>query len=281
MKRIIKDGVKRLADGFVAISSRTAFGRYLYAQIVNNAMERVQRVRHRGLDLVFSVPNAVCQYRADSFSTKEPETLEWIDGIPTGSVIWDIGANVGVYACYAAKARRCRVFAFEPSVFNLEILARNIMLNGLTEQITIIPLPLSDHLAMNKLNMTATEWGGSLSTFGQTYGHDGTPIRKVFEVPTIGLSMLDAVNLLGVQQPDYIKMDVDGIEHLILQGGGPILSRIRSASIEINDEFRAQASSASSCLRAAGLTLKQKRHAECFDSQTGPARHTFNQVWTK
>ena len=281
MKRIIKDGVKRLADGFVAVSGKSAFGRYIHAQIVNNAMERVQHVSHRGMNMIFSVPNAMCQYRADSFSTKEPETLEWIDGIPTGSVVWDIGANVGLYACYAAKARGCRVFAFEPSVFNLEILARNIMLNRLTEQITIIPLPLTDHLAMNKLNMTATEWGGALSTFGQAYGHDGAPLRKVFEVPTIGLSMVDAVNLLGIAQPEYIKMDVDGIEHLILAGGASILRQIKGASIEINDEFRAQADNAASCLKAAGLALRQKRHAECFDSQTGPARHTFNQVWTK
>jgi FkbM family methyltransferase len=279
--RMIKDIVKWLAGGLVAASGRTAFGRYVYAQITRNAMERVQRVNHRGLNLIFSVPNALCQYRADSFSTKEPETLEWIDGIPAGSVVWDIGANVGLYACYAAKARACRVFAFEPSVFNLEILARNIVLNELTEQITIIPLPLTDHLAMSKLNMTATEWGGALSTFGQTYGHDGAPIHKVFEVPTIGLSMADAVKLLGITQPDFIKMDVDGIEHLILAGGASILREIKSASIEINDEFRAQADDAASCLKAAGLALRQKRHADYFDSQTGPTRHTFNQVWTK
>jgi FkbM family methyltransferase len=274
LKRIIKSGIKRLAHGVVALSGRTAFGRYFYAQIINNAMERTQRVSHRGLDLVFSVPNAVCQFRADTFSTKEPETLEWIDGIPRGSIVWDVGANVGLYACYAAKARSCRVFAFEPSVFNLEILARNIVLNGLTDQITIVPLPLSDELAISKLNMTATEWGGALSTFGQAYGHDGAPLRKVFEVPTIGLSMLDAVNLLKIRQPDYIKMDVDGIEHLILHGGAPILREIKSASIEINDEFHTQANNAASCLKAAGLTLRQKRHADYFDAQAGPARHT-------
>lgn len=279
--RMINDIVKRLVGGIVAISGGTAFGRYVYAQITRSAMERVKRVSHHGLNLSFSVPNALCQYRADSFSTKEPETLEWIDGIPAGSVIWDIGANVGLYACYAAKARGCRVFAFEPSVFNLEILARNIVLNELTEQITIIPLPLTDHLTMSKLNMTATEWGGALSTFGQAYGHDGAPIHKVFEVPTIGISMVDAVRLLGVAQPDFIKMDVDGIEHLILAGGAPILREIKSASIEINDEFRAQADEAASCLKAAGLALRHKRHADYFDSQTGPVRHTYNQVWTK
>jgi len=98
----------------------------------------------------------------DTFSTKEPETLEWIDKIPQGSVIWDVGANIGLYTCYAAKARGCRVFAFEPSVFNLELLARNIFLNELTDRVTIIPTPLSNTLAFNALNMQTTEWGGDV-----------------------------------------------------------------------------------------------------------------------
>ena len=58
--------------------------------------------------------------------------------MPEGSVVWDIGANVGLYSCYAAKHRGCRVFAFEPYVFNLEILARNIYLNQLSERVTIV-----------------------------------------------------------------------------------------------------------------------------------------------
>jgi FkbM family methyltransferase len=57
--------------------------------------------------------------------------------MPRGSVLWDIGANVGLYSCYAVKARDCRVFAFEPSVFNLELLARNIFLNGIADQATM------------------------------------------------------------------------------------------------------------------------------------------------
>jgi len=52
---------------------------------------------------------------------KEPDTLMWIDKIPEHSVFWDVGANVGLYSCYAAKARNCIVFAFEPSVFNLRV----------------------------------------------------------------------------------------------------------------------------------------------------------------
>src|SRR4051812_37306235 len=129
---MVKSAIRRIVDASVVASSKTALGRYFYGQVINNTMGRTQQVTHHGLILVFAVPNAPSKFRADTFSTKEPETLEWIDGIPEGSVLWDIGANVGLYTCYAAKARGCRVFAFEPSVFNLELLARNIFFNQLT-----------------------------------------------------------------------------------------------------------------------------------------------------
>ena len=97
-------------------------------QTLNSAMNGKQVIAHNKNQLTFATPNRLNKFRVDSFSHKEPETLEWIDGFVKGSVIWDIGANVGLYSCYAAKARNCQVFAFEPSVFNLELLARNIFL---------------------------------------------------------------------------------------------------------------------------------------------------------
>lgn len=281
MKTIMKTRLKRFINSSVTFMGKSRLGGYLYSQMTNNAMGRTQNVEYHGVSLIFSIPNALNKYRAESFSTKEPETLEWIDGMPWGSVVWDIGANVGLYTCYSAKARGCRVFAFEPSVFNLELLARNIYLNKLTHQVTIVPIPLSDALAARTLNMTTTEWGGALSTFGQDYGHDGKPLRKIFEFPTIGLSMVDAASLLKIPQPDYIKMDVDGIEHLILKGGMPILLGVKGVLIEINDKFTTQANDASNYLKKAGLSLKEKRHADYFDSDVGAAKDTFNQIWAK
>lgn len=279
LKAIIKSGVKRLINRLVTTMGKTSIGRFLYGQIVNSAMDRTQQVAHGGANLTFSIPNALNRFRVDTFSTKEPETLEWIDRIPRGSILWDIGANVGLYTCYAAKARGCRVFAFEPSVFNLELLARNIFLNGITDNATIVPLPLSDELAFNKLNMTETEWGGALSTFGESYGYDGQPMSKTFEFSTVGLSITDAIELLGIPLPNYIKMDVDGIEHLILKGGTGALQNAESILIEINDDFKQQAEDATRYLHAAGLQLKDKRRWEGTDNS--PFANTYNQIWNR
>lgn len=275
LKLLVKSGIRSA----VKIGAKTAPGRYLFEQVLVSATSRTRRIRHKSVDLTFVVPNQLNHFRVETFSTKEPETLEWIDSIPRGSVLWDIGANVGLYTCYAAKAGHCRVFAFEPSVFNLELLARNIFLNGLTARATIVPLPLSDTLAVSALNMSSTDWGGALSTFGQGYGHDGRALHKMFEFQTIGISMVDAVVQLRIPQPDYIKMDVDGIEHLILKGGGEVVRNAKGVLIEINDEFERQRVDSTRYLQEAGLMLKEKRHSDMIENS--PFRSTYNQIWQR
>ena len=46
--------------------------------------------------------NWLTRYRIESFYTKEPETIEWVNNFISGS-FWDIGANVGLYSIYASK----------------------------------------------------------------------------------------------------------------------------------------------------------------------------------
>ena len=56
--------------------------------------------------------------------------------------------------------------------------------------------------------------------------------------------MNDAKNLLKVPQPNYIKIDVDGIEHLILKCGEKVLLNTKEILIEINENFEKQSKEA-------------------------------------
>lgn len=130
--------------------------------------------------------------------------------------------------------------------------------------------------------MSSTDWGGALSTFDQSYGHDGKELEKVFEFRTIGLSVEDAVQKLSIPIPDYIKMDVDGIEHLIVKGGGNVFQQIKGVIIEINDEFQEQADVCHELLSGAGLKLMEKRHAKMFDSiDSFSGGKVWNQIWSR
>ncbi len=250
--------VKRILNVAVILLTRIPGGQYIYEQMLNVAMSRTMHAEHHGILMSFTAPNWLNRYRISTFSSKEPETLEWIESIPEGAVLWDIGANIGLYSIYAARARNCQVYAFEPSVFNLELLARNIFLNDLQKQITILPIALSDQMGSSLFKMTNTAWGGALSTFGQDFDQNGDDLKKVFEYQTLGLSMTDAVALLKIQEPRYIKIDVDGIEHFILRGGADILSKVDGVLVEINDDFAEQAEESARHLENAGLTLSRK-----------------------
>jgi FkbM family methyltransferase len=273
IKKFIKYFISRLINWLMIFIPKTRIGNYIYQEIIKNIMKRNNEVVHKNKTLKFCLPNKLNERRFNTFATKEPETLKWIESIPQGSILWDIGANIGLYSVYAAKSQNCKVFAFEPSVFNLELLARNIALNKLQKSISIIPIALSDQIGMNLFKMSNTEWGGALSTFGENFGQDGKELKQMFEYQTTGLSMDNACEFLKIPQPDFLKMDVDGLEHFILRGGLKTLSLVEGVLIEINDMFIEQAKESSTLLKKAGLVL----HKKC---DLGVSKQ-FNQWWIR
>lgn len=270
---MIKALGKKLLDWTARGLSRTPLGIYAYEQVLQVAMDRRREVSHGSNMMSFAIPNRLTEYRARSFETKEPDTLDWIDSFAEGEVLWDVGANIGLYSIYAAKARNCEVYAFEPSVFNLELLARNIFHNKLQRRVTIVPIALSDSLGPKAFQMTSTALGGALSTFGAGFDQNGELLKDVFEYRTIGLSMNEAVTLLGIAPARHVKIDVDGLEHFILRGGSDVLKAVGSVLVEINDAFSAQAEESARCLEEAGLSLYKRCEID--------AKSMFNQWWVR
>lgn len=274
---IIKKLIKSSLASLVRAMRAWRAGRSVHQQLLEVIAEEKTTVSYNGVSLTLAVPNWIARYRAETFASKEPETLRWIEELPRGAILWDIGANVGLYSLYAAKSRGCAVFAFEPSVFNLELLARNIALNNLQDAVTIVPIPLSGGTGVNRFQMSTTSWGGALSTFAQGadhvgVDHRGARLNPVFEYSMASLSLDQARDRLELPQPTHVKLDVDGIEHLILSGGESVLSRVDSVLVEINDSFVEQATEAARYLKSAGLSLRGKADA-------GPG--LYNQLWAR
>ena len=280
MKKIIKYLIEIFTKNLILFLSSFNYGRYVIDEINKNILIKKKVINHNNKEFKFYVPNRLNYFRANTFSTKEPETLEWIDAFKKQSVFWDIGANIGLYSCYAAKSADSKVYAFEPSIFNLELLAKNIYINSLSEKIAIIPIPISDSLDVNTFFMSSVEWGGALSTFGKNIGHDGLPISNIFKYKTVGMSMDDCVKFLQFEKPNYIKIDVDGIEHLILKGSSETLKSVESILVEVNDNFKKQAEDSEKYLIEAGFKLKEKRYSE-FKGRPESLRFHHNQIWIK
>ena len=75
------------------------------------------------------------------------------------------------------------------------------------------------------------------------------------------------------------KIDVDGIEHLILSGGRNILQRVTGILIEINEDFTEQLRNSDKYLTRAGLSMTDKRHFEVVAGSV--FQPIFNQIWTR
>jgi FkbM family methyltransferase len=262
--------IKKIVNKLLSIFNNIA--KNLHQNLLNLLTKGIDCVEYNGEKMYFFKPNWVNKYRIKTFSTKEPGTLDWIDSIPEGAILWDIGANVGLYSIYAAKKRKCQVLAFEPSVFNLEWLARNINENSLQESINIVPLALSNNNSFNVFNMKNTDWGGALSTYGESYDEKGFNFDPVFQYGIAGVAADEIPALFNTINPDYLKIDVDGIEHLILEGSTKILLTVKSLLIEIDDGFEEQAALSEKYLLKAGLHLKQKNWL--VGSQ-------HNQIWAR
>ena len=279
MKKIFKIILKKLAKGLITILNTNRIGRYFNERLAKYIFDQKRVIKYNNVQLVFYSPNRVNKFRIETFSSKEPETLKWIEKFSGNSVLWDIGANVGLYSCYAAKLKNINVYAFEPSVFNLEILTKNIFLNQLSNNVTIVPFPLTDKLKETEFKMTSADWGASVSTFGQDYKHDGTKLKREFNYKMLGLSMNDCVNVLKMKRPDYIKMDVDGIEHLILEGGNQILKKTKSILVEVDENFITQVERTKKYLTEAGLKLTEKKHSDLIEKSK--FKSVFNQIWER
>lgn len=272
----------KLVTFIFLILYRFSYGRLFIDIISARIRNNVLSLKHGEIQFKFASPNALCHYRIKTFASKEPETLEWINNFEQDCILWDIGANIGLYSIYAAKTRNASVFAFEPSVFNLEFLASNINYNQVDKNVTIIPIPLTDKTQFSMMRMTSTEWSGALSTFEKNIGWDGKAIETVFNYQIVGVTMNSLISSFGLSIPDYMKIDVDGIEHFILMGGEDILKNVKEVLIEVNDNFHEQADLCSVILTRNGLRMIEKRHSQEFDEigALGNGK-VWNQIWKR
>ena len=277
LKKTVWNLAQSVTNLLSVIFTSGRFGLILGEKISKSMKRKIRVIVHQNIELKLFVPDELNDWRAITFASKEPETLAWIDTFENSSVFWDVGANIGLYSIYAAEKKSCKVVAIEPSIFNLEILAKNIALNKAERLVTIFPIALTNQNSQGLFSMSSDEVGGALSTFGKEYGYDGKKLDFKFQFQGIGMRMDNAVDLWGLDQPDYVKVDVDGIEHLVLEGFGEKLKKVKSLLIEVNKDFKEQAAAIEHLMIKHDFNLLTEHPLTSLNI----AGQTFNQIWVK
>lgn len=203
---------------------------------------------HSGKHLKFSTPNQMTAWRVSSFYEKEPHTVRWLESIPKDAVFLDIGANVGMYSIFAAVISGAKVYAFEPESQNYATLNQNIALNNLSEELLAFPLAISNQTGADKLFLSGFDIGGSCHSFGADVGFDLQPRGHAFVQGAFATTIDQLIASGALPVPEFIKIDVDGFEHKVLEGAKETLknSKVQSIIVELNTklaEHRAAAES--------------------------------------
>ena len=187
--------------------------------------------------------NKTLEFRANSFLTKEPTTLEWIKSLEENSILIDVGANIGIYAIPSALFHVKKVVALEPEIHNYSMLLNNLQLNQIeSDKVEALPLAVSTEFANSstKIYLTVDRPGESCHQVGKSQNYLLQKIepnkRKTRSVYCVSLASIVQNITTYHDGPIHIKIDVDGIEEDVCQSlfDEKSIHRISSLQIELN-----------------------------------------------
>lgn len=179
----------------------------------------------------FYTPNEITAWRAKTLLTKEPVTTRWINSMQPGETLFDVGANVGGYSVLAGT-RGVKVWAFEPESENYALLVKNMALNGLAPRAYC--LALSDRRELGTLKMSKGGAGGSCHSFGGQ-SKASLDFESGLKQGCFGVSLDELVDSGQLPHPDHVKIDVDGLEPLVVKGARGVFSNgMKSLLVEVN-----------------------------------------------
>ena len=234
----------------------------------------------------FFCPNALTKWRVETFYDKEPETIEWINNFEKNkkNIFWDIGANIGLYSIYASiKFNNINVISFEPSTSNLRILSRNLYINNLHDKIKIFQIPLNDiSNRFSKMEELYFLEGGAMNNFGDNLNYERAEFFPSMKYSIFGTNINTLVDQKILDLPNYIKIDVDGIEHLILQGANKYLNSniIKEILVEVNENFPDQKKKILDIMKKNNFYFKWKKNNLNF-IENKELEKTFNYLFSR
>jgi FkbM family methyltransferase len=162
--------------------------------------------------------------------------------------IFDIGSCEGEDSVrYARHFPRARVFAFEPLPANQQLVRANFTRYGAANA-ELVPLALSDRTGEATFHVSSgrpkDEFAGQDWNYGNKSSsllapaqedpmHGWVEFKETITVHTDTLDNFCRDRVLG--RIDFIHMDVQGAEHLVLQGARAMLPNITAIWLEVSD----------------------------------------------
>jgi FkbM family methyltransferase len=226
---------------------------------IRNTMERLMRGRTfvRALPARYAPtrlhvsPDSQLKYLLPGERAFDAELLRIVDlWIRADSIVWDVGANIGVFGFAAASiARSGKVIAIEPDCWLAQLMIQSKMIPENSQlQIEVLCAAISKSVGVETLQIAMRgRASNSLAVAGGRTNQGGS--RCEFSTVTLTLDWL----LEYFAPPTFVKIDVEGAEQLVLEGASRLLSEVHPIIyVEVG---KAQASSVTETLQSFGYQL--------------------------
>jgi len=190
-----------------------------FAELINSNLKK--KIIFDNKEIFFKTGHNRINNRVNNFFKDEPMIIDWIKKFNQNDVFLDIGANVGSYTI-AALSKGSFVYSIELDLNNTSVLFENVFINKLYNRSVILPFGVGDKNQVEKIFFRDFTKGDCLQS-----------IKKEPEIPTRKINPFQSYqpifkldflfNELSLTKPNKIKIDVDGNEKLVFQGGKEII----------------------------------------------------------
>lgn len=176
------------------------------------------------------------------------KVYDWLNALPRGAVLWDIGASNGLEGFQAALLRDCSVVFVEPFTPSIETILKTKYVNesrlGRKLPVEVVQAACSDSDSISRLvthgRPVAGETANSMADNLDEYCAGGRGGREDESAQWLSFTTLDTLLERGLPAPTHLKVDVDGLEWRVLKGAQTLLQspELQSIALEVNDGNR-------------------------------------------
>ncbi len=184
---------------------------------------------------IYVSASAGLKYVFKPMATIDPDLLAFAsDYVRPGHVVWDLGANIGLFTFAAAQMAGPggRVISIEADTWLIGLLRKSISLSPESSApITLVPVAISDRAGLATFHLAQRSRATNhLAGFGSTQTGG---VKESHTVVTVTLDWLAQ----QVPPPNVLKIDVEGAESLVLAGAQEMIAKHRPVILcEINGD---------------------------------------------
>jgi FkbM family methyltransferase len=247
--------VRRLAAGLWAGMLRLT-GPYLELPLQGESVRLLSKFRSWNLE-----------YESEALGT-------YLRVIQPGDTVWDVGANIGIYTLLAGKRTGAagQVTAWEPNPVSYRILAEHLRANGLKGRCRALQAAVHDG------STPTVRFRLEVETSSSRIGSEAS--RSSGPLVTVPAKSLDQWRTEVGRHPRVLKVDVEGAEVLVLQGGRKLLTGELGARpfvlVAVHPQFLGEFGSTSGDIDH----LCHEFGYLCFDLHGKPARPVdYSEYW--